>query len=107
MSRGLNGLLEAVYTCRTQPHPIKIDRLHILLLVGSGKADRPAELSRATGIEPTAMSKLLAELTGRGRGESKPPKLLEVEIDHGDIRARRYRLTPDGSQLLSRLGDAL
>lgn len=83
-----------------------------------GEDPNSADVSNHTGIARPSMSRILRSMSdarmGKTRvGEERPTgsrqslKLIEKMHDPVDLRMIRLRLTPKGSALLGRLGDAL
>lgn len=99
MSGRLDHLLGALEWCALQHPPLKPDRLRILLLVATGRADTPKDIAEAVGLLPSALSRILGELAGRTGG----PPLLVAESDVVDVRVKRLRLTEKGSELIREL----
>ncbi len=95
--RLINRVITGLYDAALRPFGLRISQANILAAVGKLGEVRPADLSRILRIEKSTLSRDVELMKRNGWLASEPP---------GGGRNQKVRLSPEGTQLLIRMGPA-
>jgi DNA-binding MarR family transcriptional regulator len=81
--------------------PLQVARTFLLVAQDEGKM--VTEYQKIAGVSQASMSRHLLDLGRFTRSKQPGMGLVVAEVDPNDLRVRRYRLTPKGRHLKSKI----